>query len=577
MLRLLLEIFVMVMWSMIFAFVIALARPASALPDDLVVVLLLDDVGSGYISSYRDASLTGPMPDYMPDIETAGDFETPNIDAIGTEGFTHTGFHVHAVCSVTRSILLGWGNPWLSGYGRNKAAADTIGDLEVDKRSKHLFYELDRAGYDIGYFGKWHVSRWPDATLEPSATMPPAEMGIEYGEFFPSNLVNTIPGYDESTETGWSGCGRTNNFFVMQTLAGAVRFHGGPSESVYTSDYVFDEARDLIQETSGGKLAIFIAPPHPHSPWVIPSDPLGCTAGSPEKSDLPPGSTAGNSTELYRDALERVDQQFGLLMTDIAADAGLDASTFVFVVGDNGEPDTGLSASDGMSVSCADSPGLKKSPYRCGRRVPFLARGPNITAGQVLDRTQARIFNAGVDFPATVLDLLGSEEGNGYGISFADCMTDSNGQSAESCAHNRASLAFFEFEPLGGSAGTRQLMPDPATDNNTVFTQMESSVIHKSDNADMLLHRVYDTTSFPDDQAFEAVLWGVDDDGEQGRYVDDASDDLAVSIDGALVDGDFYSGPSADESANLATVQRITDDIIERKGQPTASVVGGSF
>ena len=252
------------------------------------------------------------------------------------------------------------------------------------------------------------------------------------------------------------------------------------------------------------------------------------------------------------------------------------AVTTIIVVSDNGIPEgTGLTAADGASQECDDSPGKKGTPFPCGRNSIFLAKGPGIVAGKVMGFGQ---LNMAVDVAPTLLQLAGGKESNGYGISFADCLTESNGQSAASCRHTRDTSVWWEWRPTGGKDGTNPNLPNPGVDDADEWTEIEVAVETYKNGEFMLLHRVWDVDLFDGTAAdagrFEESLWPIDQ-TTQGRYIDEGEPRLTTEVDRLLVDGDFLVGPNANESLNLIHVHKAVTDIQQRGGNAIRTIGAG--
>lgn len=103
-----------------------------------IVVIYLDDLGYGDVSSYG-----------------ATEIQTPNIDALANGGIRFTnGYASSATCSPSRYALLTGTYPW-----RNKNAKILPGTapLLIDTKQQTLPKMLKQAGYKTAIVGKWHL------------------------------------------------------------------------------------------------------------------------------------------------------------------------------------------------------------------------------------------------------------------------------------------------------------------------------------------------------------------------------------------------------------------------------------
>ncbi|KAA3663236.1 MAG: arylsulfatase [Calditrichaeota bacterium] len=103
-----------------------------------IVVIYLDDLGYGDLSSYG-----------------ATELQTPNIDALAEGGVKFTnGYATSATCTPSRYALLTGVYPW-----RNKKAKILPGSapLIISTEQETLPKMLKRAGYQTAIVGKWHL------------------------------------------------------------------------------------------------------------------------------------------------------------------------------------------------------------------------------------------------------------------------------------------------------------------------------------------------------------------------------------------------------------------------------------
>ncbi|MDN3666804.1 arylsulfatase [Algibacter miyuki] len=138
-----------------------LAAVVSKIEKPNIVVIYLDDLGYGDLSSYGATELS-----------------TPNIDALANGGIKFTnGYATSATCTPSRYALLTGMYPW-----KNKNARILPGDapLLIDTKQQTLPKLLSKAGYETAIIGKWHLGlgsgfvNWNE-TISPG----PNEVGFD--------------------------------------------------------------------------------------------------------------------------------------------------------------------------------------------------------------------------------------------------------------------------------------------------------------------------------------------------------------------------------------------------------------
>ncbi|NME72005.1 arylsulfatase [Flammeovirga aprica] len=146
-------------------------------PEDApnVLIIMLDDVGYGTVSSY------------------GGPINTPAFDRIGDEGIRYSHMAVNAICSPTRGSLL-------TGYNMHQIGTGIVSEFstgysgynnEVDYTTPALGKILVENGYATSAFGKWHNTKLDDGSAAgPFHNWPGSFWGFEYFYGFVGGEMN---------------------------------------------------------------------------------------------------------------------------------------------------------------------------------------------------------------------------------------------------------------------------------------------------------------------------------------------------------------------------------------------------
>ena len=127
-----------------------------------IVIIYLDDLGYGDVSSYGATELS-----------------TPNIDALAEGGVRFTnGYASSATCTPSRYALLTGVYPW-----RNENARILSGTapLLIDTSQQTIPKMLKQVGYQTGIVGKWHLGLGSgNVDWNEKVTPGPNEVGFDY-------------------------------------------------------------------------------------------------------------------------------------------------------------------------------------------------------------------------------------------------------------------------------------------------------------------------------------------------------------------------------------------------------------
>ena len=128
-----------------------------------VVLIVLDDVGYGQLSSY------------------GGPIQTPNLDHLAAEGLRYNNFHTTALCSPSRGALLTGRNHHEIGLAAITEAATGYpgSNGSIPKSAGTIAEVLKQNGYNTMALGKWHLTPYTAYTSAGPFDHWPLGMGFE--------------------------------------------------------------------------------------------------------------------------------------------------------------------------------------------------------------------------------------------------------------------------------------------------------------------------------------------------------------------------------------------------------------
>lgn len=315
-----------------------------------ILVILVDDLGYGDLSSYG-----------------AQDLMTPAVDQLATEGMRFTDFHSNSpVCSPTRAALLTGRFPDLVGVPGviRQTAGNTWGNLANDATT--LAQRLRDAGYHTGHIGKWHLGFDPPDT--------PLDRGFT---FFHGFLADMMDDYYTHRRFGVNWM-RLNRDEVDPV---------GHATDVFTEwaiDYLA-ERRDQPEP-----FFLYLAYNAPHVPIQPPADWLQRVQARAPNLSLQRASLVA--------LIEHLDDGIGRVLQALAENGQRD-NTLVILASDNGGE---------LDVGASNGPlrGGKENMWEGGIRVPAIARWP----GHVGPGTTSGAVFMTMDIFATALEAAGIQD-----------------------------------------------------------------------------------------------------------------------------------------------------------------------
>lgn len=322
-----------------------LPAPPEGAPN--VVIILLDDVGFGQVSTFG-----GPVP-------------TPNLDKLAARGLKYNRFHTTAICGPSRAALItgrnhhncgsGFLAEWATGFPSYNnmipSSTATVGRL------------LKENGYNTSWFGKNHNTPDWESSLAGPFDRWPSGLGFDYfygfigGEthqYYPVLFENNSPAEpDKTPEEGYhlmnDMTDRAINWLkysksiapqkpvLLYFAPGAAHApHHAPKEWRDRFKGQFDQGWDKVrEETYQRQLEMGVIPPDtqltPRPEWVQAWDELS----DGEKT------LYARFMENFAGYLAYTDHECGRLLDAIQALPDADNTLIFYIVGDNGASSEG--------------------------------------------------------------------------------------------------------------------------------------------------------------------------------------------------------------------------------------------
>ena len=318
--------------------------------------------------------------------------ETPNLDRIRNEGIHFANaFTTHSLCAPSRAGFLTGMHSHRNGITTNQEGR------EIDHNKTPTFGQyLQRAGYDTGYIGKWHLGEFDDPR----------------------------PGWNYWCS--FKGQGNYNQNLL--NIDGTRILKKG-----YVTDVLTDYAVDFIKREHNGPFLLYLSHKAVHQPFIpaerhkdqyagLPApEPLGWMDDMDDKPEwqrrivLPPeqgmrlrrkhplpvpskrrlgkwpAATGTHDQRDYLRCISAVDEGIGRIFQTLE-EKGLLENTVIAFAGDNGY----MHGEHGL--------GDKRLAYNESMRIPLIMRGPGFPAGGTVDEIALNL-----DVAPTFLDFAGVE------------------------------------------------------------------------------------------------------------------------------------------------------------------------
>ena len=285
-----------------------------------IVVILVDDLGYGDLSSYG-----------------AKDLKTPHIDSLVAAGIRFDNFYANCpVCSPTRASLLTGRYPDLVGVPGVIRTHITNSWGYLASQAVLLPNMLKRVGYHSAIVGKWHLG-----LQSPNI---PNERGFDHFHGFLGDMMDDYYKH------------RRHGINYMRLNEKEIDPKG------HATDLFTQWAIDYIKERSKSKkpFLLYLAYNAPHTPIQPPKEWL-------EKVKKRQEDISDKRAKLVA-LIEHLDDGIGKVIASLK-EAGLYNNTFIIFTSDNGGQ-TGVGAGNGPLR------GGKQDMYEGGIRVPMCAVWP---------------------------------------------------------------------------------------------------------------------------------------------------------------------------------------------------------
>jgi uncharacterized sulfatase len=354
----------MVLGAAVVASLFVAAPPLEAEDQPNIILVFIDDMGWGDLSSFGNSEVT-----------------TEHLDRLAAEGLRFEQFYVNSpICSPSRTAISTGQYPqrWrITSYLSNRAANEERGMAQwLDPQAPMLARMLQKAGYATGHFGKWHLGGQRDVGEAPLIGEYGFEASLTNFEGLGPRVLPLLDAYDGQPAKEYS--------LGSDTLGrGPITWE---DRSEVTASFVSAAVEFMEQAVVDGKpFYVNLWPDDVHSPFFPPE---------PRRGD-------GEKHSLYLGVLDTMDEQLGVLYDQVRSREALRDSTLILVCSDNGpEPGAG---------SAGPFRGAKTMLYEGGIRSPLVVWGPGLIEPAKSGTVNRSSVFAGIDLVPTLLAIAGVE------------------------------------------------------------------------------------------------------------------------------------------------------------------------
>lgn len=301
-----------------------------------ILLIIADDLGLDALNGYSEGSIKA---------------NTPNIDALASNGLVFNNFWTNSVCSPTRSTIL------TGKYGYRTGVRSQGDEISVNELSLQSYINQSN-DYATAIIGKWHLSG-------NMFSLNPEDMGIDHYAGLYSGAVQNYYNWT-LTEDG---------------------------NTTTETDYITTKFADMAIDWVGAQTDpwfLWLAFNAPHTPFHAPPSEMHSQGNLPTDQ----ASIDADPTPYFIASIEAMDYQIGRLLSSLS-EAERNNTTIIFI-GDNGSPGQVSQAPYGRRRA-------KGTMYQGGINTPMIISGNGVSR----TGTDSNLVNS-TDLFATIASLSGA-------------------------------------------------------------------------------------------------------------------------------------------------------------------------
>ncbi len=301
-----------------------------------ILFIIADDLGKDAINGFSEGIIKP---------------NTPNIDAIRTNGISFSNFWTNPTCTPTRASII------TGKYGYRTGIKSVGDELPISETTLQDYISTQtNNAYASAIVGKWHLSG-------NNSAINPETFGIDYY----AGLIR----------------GAVNDYYQWQLTE-----NGATSQNTaYITEVFTDLSIDWINQQSKPWF-MWLAYNAPHTPFHAPPNTMH------SQGNLPTYNDGLDPTPYYMAAIEAMDFQIGRLLDTIPEDER--NNTIIIFIGDNGTPNQ-------VAQIPYSSSNVKGTLYQGGVNVPMFISGNSVSRSG----TDNSLITS-TDLFATIAEIAGS-------------------------------------------------------------------------------------------------------------------------------------------------------------------------